>query len=187
MSDWCDTCQSWGNVHDKEKHDLAEGRRLRDEGMQKADAHAHPAWKAVAGAALVKLARTGEEFGAEDVTAIAGMPAQPNAIGSLFSTYAKRGVIVAVGFQQSSRASRHASRQLTWRGTEKARTFAAPPAPDLTERLPQGQMSILEPAWHCPNCDSEIDAKFVTIWDIAPKYGQAGCSKCMKKVTVQFR
>lgn len=167
--------------------DIEDGRRLRDEGMRKADAHVHPAWRAVASAALLELARTGRVFSAEDVTAIAGIPAQPNVIGSLFSTYARRGVIVEYGYVQATRASRHASRTLTWRGTAKAGSYLPPEPVQLKDQQPAGQQSIFTPGWHCPNCDHEIAKEFVTVWDIAPNYGQAFCQKCGKKVTVQLR
>lgn len=99
---------------------MDDGRRLRDEGMALVDEHEHPAWKAEADRVIRELAYGGRPFTAYDVTDRIGMPARPNAVGARFSAAARQGIIEDIGYTQSKRAARHASRQLVWRGTAEA-------------------------------------------------------------------
>jgi hypothetical protein len=85
--------------------------------MALVDEHTGQDWKTLADLEILRLARSGRNFTAEDVTSVVGIPPKANAVGSRFSSAARRGLIEAVGFAQSSRASRHASRSLAWRGT----------------------------------------------------------------------
>jgi len=153
--------------------------------MAQADRHSHPAWKAIAWATLIKMAQSGRDFTAEDVTAVAGMPiGNHNAVGSLFNTAAKRKIIEAVGFQQASRPDRKANTMKVWRGTAKAAVVAVA-EPEIPE--PTGQMGLLEPAWHCTVCDTELAPGVVNVHAISPLYGEAWCPRCLTKRQVQFR
>ena len=107
---------------------MDDGRRLRDEGMALVDEHEHPAWRAAADRAIRELAYAGSPFTAEDVISRVGMPNRPNAVGARFSAAARQGLIEDIGYAQSSRSTRHASRLLVWRGTVEARSAA--PVPD---------------------------------------------------------
>lgn len=102
---------------------MDEGRRRRDEGQERVDSHTDEAWKDAADAAIARLARTGRPFTAEDLTDLVGMPPRHNAIGSRFTTAARAGLIEEIGYKQSTRAARHASRMLVWRGTNPRPTL----------------------------------------------------------------
>lgn len=94
--------------------------------MERVDAHTHPAWKAMADQEIIRLARLGIHFNAQDVTDAVGLPARPNAVGARFSAASRRGIIVPVGYAQSTRPDRHASRMLVWQGTERAQAVEPP-------------------------------------------------------------
>ncbi len=91
------------------------GRDLRDEGMEHAS-RGQDAWKALAMLELQRQARTGNRITADSVTDVVGLPGRRNVIGALFSSAKRAGLIVEVGYEQATRKSRHASRQLVWRG-----------------------------------------------------------------------
>ena len=97
------------------------GRDLRDEGMERAE-RGQDAWKAMAWNELVRQSRTGSRITAASITDVVGLPGRRNAIGALFSKAKRAGLIAEVGFEQATRASRHASRQLVWRGTGPEQT-----------------------------------------------------------------
>lgn len=93
------------------------GDALKEQGMAAADGAADLVWRAAVDDAILTLAVTGGEFTAEDVRAIAGDPPDhPNALGARFSSAAKRGEIVRVGFRIATRASRHSHPIAVWRG-----------------------------------------------------------------------
>jgi D-arabinose 1-dehydrogenase-like Zn-dependent alcohol dehydrogenase len=85
-------------------------------GMAQADAAEHEAWKTKADAAIDQLAKSGKDFTAEDVRAIAGDPSRPNAFGARIQAAKRDGTIVRVGYRASQRASLHAHPIAVWRG-----------------------------------------------------------------------
>jgi hypothetical protein len=95
-----------------------EGSRLKSEGMALADAAEGDDWKARADRAIRELAASGQDFGAEDVRAIAGNPSRPNAFGSRFLAAARAGLIVKVGYRNSLRPSLHSHPVAVWRGVK---------------------------------------------------------------------
>ena len=97
------------------------GRELRDEGMEHAS-RGQDTWQALAWNELVRQARTGERISAATVTDVVGLPGRRNVIGALFNKARRAGLIVECGYEQATRASRHASRQLVWRGTGPEQT-----------------------------------------------------------------
>lgn len=92
------------------------GAQLRDEGMARALAAEHEAWKERATEAVELLAATGQEFTSDHVRDLAGEPSRPNAIGGILNGAKRNGIITVVGFAQATRASRHASVMRVWRG-----------------------------------------------------------------------
>jgi hypothetical protein len=88
-------------------------------GMAQADAAEHQAWKTKADAAIDRLAKSGKEFTAEDVRAIAGDPRRPNAFGARIRAAWKAGTIVKCGYRASQRASLHAHPIAVWRGSTR--------------------------------------------------------------------
>lgn len=109
----CDICDRWQGAPLHQ----ASGRQLRDQGMARAAAPLEDVpWRQEADRAVRSLARSGQTFSAEDVTAVAGRPIHPNAVGALLSSWKRRGLIEPVGFGQAERRERHASRMLQWRG-----------------------------------------------------------------------
>lgn len=161
--------------------ELEEGRRLRDEGMARVDANSHPAWRACADQTILDLAKSGREFAADDVTAVCGQPAHPNATGARFSAASRRGIIEPVGYRQAVRKERHASRMLTWRGTAKAgatpATLTAKPAPNPIQD---------ERTWKCTICQAEVHAGYVQ-QTISKGFGTGPCPRCHKSRTVALR
>ena len=110
------------NITPPEGQSMDDGRRLRDEGMALVNEHEDPAWQDEADRVIRELAYSGVAFTAQDLTNRIGMPTRPNAVGARFSAAARQGIIEDVGYAQSTRAARHASRMLVWRGTIEART-----------------------------------------------------------------
>lgn len=101
----------------------AEARAARDVGAQMAADSAHTSWRLAAEAAIRRLAGAGGLFTADDVhNAVGGPPGHVNAVGGLMIGAAKRGIIVADGYRQSSRPEAHARAVRTWRGVR-------PPSP----------------------------------------------------------
>lgn len=170
--------------------------RARDAGMALVDAHAHPAWKAMMDRTILDFARLGVEFGAGDVTAIVGMPANPNAIGARFSLAAQHGLIEVVSFGRSKRAARHAGSSRTWRGTAIAADFT-PPIPAVKKtatrrRAPFVPAEKLVPKmqWRCTFCATPVAAwQNVQVSAIAvdPRWGEARCEKCARRRTMSLR
>lgn len=81
-----------------------------------------PDWdRAVVVQAIETLAATGRTFTSDDLWRLGvPMPANPNALGALFSAARKRGVIECVGYQPSAREGRNASVVRVWRGRAAA-------------------------------------------------------------------
>lgn len=122
---WC-VCQSFvapaapAAPVDVQRAGLAEGRRLRDEGAERAgDGTAGvlaSAWREKAREALERLAATASDpFSADDLVELVGEPPVPNMLGALFLSASRRDVIQPVGFTVSRRPSAHARAQRTWR------------------------------------------------------------------------
>ena len=97
------------------------GRDLRDEGMEHAS-RGQDTWQALAWLELTRQARSGARISADSITDIVGLPGRRNVIGALFSSAKRAGLIVEVGYEQATRPSRHASRQLVWRGSGPEQT-----------------------------------------------------------------
>jgi hypothetical protein len=93
------------------------GAQLALEGMTLADGAASEEWKDRWDRAIAALARTGEEFTADDVRRIAGPPLDhPNAAGARFHAAARRGLIERTGYRKSARQILHAHPIAVWRG-----------------------------------------------------------------------
>lgn len=96
---------------------LAEAR-LRDEGMRSASRNTWTPWKRAAEEALEVLAHSGHDFTADDLIAEVGLPvaSSKNAVGPLFGTAAKQGLIRKVGYRISERPARRGGVVAIWRG-----------------------------------------------------------------------
>ena len=81
-------------------------------------------WRTAAHRAIRALAATGEAFGADELRACGlAEPPHPNHWGQAFSVARKAGVIVAVGADASSRASRARGLNRVWRGSSQMLGF----------------------------------------------------------------
>lgn len=94
------------------------GDLLRDQGAARADAAQPEEWKAAVDLEIARLARSGREFTADDVSSVVGdsPTGSQGAMGARFLAAAKRGVIVRVGYVKSSRPSVHAHPIAQWKG-----------------------------------------------------------------------
>lgn len=98
---------------------FSEGSALKESGMrlvETAEAIAGP-WVEQFDAELSRRAASGEEFSAEDITAVVGRPSHPNAVGARINAAARKGLIEKVGVVKASRRERHANEMRLWRGT----------------------------------------------------------------------
>ena len=96
------------------------GIELRDQGIASVSNNPSMAtWRSVARTRLAALAKSGMEFSADDVTAEAGIPSEPNAVGALFATAHKQNLIRPVGTRTGDNPQRHAGSQRVWVGVGK--------------------------------------------------------------------
>lgn len=96
------------------------GEQLRDDGAERVTDNTREDWIAAADAAIVRLARSGQPFSAEDVRAAVGdPPGHANAMGARMLAAAKHGLLEKIGYGKPTRASSHASVIAIWRGVSK--------------------------------------------------------------------
>ena len=107
----------------KQKRPPVSGAELRDAGIASVASNPSMAtWRSLARVELERLARSGAEFSADDLTAAVGIPTEPNAVGAVFAIAHKQGLIRAVGERTGDNPQRHAGHQRTWTGTRGGRT-----------------------------------------------------------------
>jgi hypothetical protein len=94
------------------------GERLKQEGAAAALAAAEAEWRAKAESKIEFYCLAGIEFTAEDIRlAIGDPPHHKNALGGLFISAARRGLIKSVGYENATRKSAHARPIRVWVGT----------------------------------------------------------------------
>lgn len=102
--------------------DLAEGRRRRDAGMERVTANTPLDWRVRFDAVLVRLARGGEPFTSEDITAVVGLPRRAgsggnNVVGARMRRARGLGWIAKTGaYVPARRANQHATVIAQWVG-----------------------------------------------------------------------
>lgn len=96
---------------------LFEGRRLRDEGVERVELAEGERWKVAARAWVVRRAAMPGEFNADDLRAAVGSPERPNAMGAVFLWAVKQGLIRMTGLRQRRAANAHAQRIAVYTGT----------------------------------------------------------------------
>lgn len=96
---------------------LFDGRRLRDEGIERVELAEGEEWKEAARAWVARRAAQPGEFNADDLRAVVGSPERPNAMGAVFLWAVKRGLIRMVGLRQRRAANAHAQRIAVYVGT----------------------------------------------------------------------
>jgi hypothetical protein len=84
------------------------GEDLRDEGTARVSTNAPEEWVALCDAIIRQLARSGEEFTAEEVRIWTGNPPHPNALGARFLVASKANLIRRVGYRNATRPEAHA-------------------------------------------------------------------------------
>ncbi len=101
--------------------DLTEGKVQRDKGINAAlFAPGMDVWTLRAEKAVQRLLSQGRTFTSDDVVELAGLPRiesapnRNNAVGALFQSLAKRGVIKRVGYTKTRRAIGHARVVSVW-------------------------------------------------------------------------
>ncbi len=92
------------------------GEELRDEGSEKVTRNAPDEWLALCDAIIRQLARSGEEFTAEEVRMWCGNPPHPNAIGARFLVASKARIITRTGYRNATRPEAHARVLRVYRG-----------------------------------------------------------------------
>ena len=106
----------------RSKNELPAGEALKAEGMARVgenqDADDGGAWRELARVTMVQLANAGEDFNADNLTTICGLPERRNTIGGIFSWALKKKppLIHRVGERKALRASGHARRVIIYRG-----------------------------------------------------------------------
>lgn len=106
---------------------MTTGIELRDEGTEAviaADVAVHRNAGIIIKNTIEQLARTGNEFTADDVRqaltdnpkVVAALKEHPNLMPALIANASKSGRIAPVGLYRPTRSSRRASRNLVWRG-----------------------------------------------------------------------
>jgi hypothetical protein len=99
-----------------------QGSLLKSTGIARVSAATSPEWMDAAMAWITWLAQRGPPFTSENIIEEIGQPTdihgnpKPNAMGAVFCAAARRGLIVRTGYQQATRASRHAGMISVWRG-----------------------------------------------------------------------
>lgn len=106
---------------------VAEARQRRDDGTAVADHAADVVIRRALADAIEARATTGHTFTSDDIHADVGpvLDAWPQLLGARFNAAAKAGLIVRVGYRQSTRPSRHAAVIAMWQGVEQAQERAA--------------------------------------------------------------
>lgn len=89
---------------------------VRDAGEQQALSFDGGAWSDAAWRELVRLARTGREFSADDLIDEVGLPDSPGTCGATIGAARRAGLIRAVGYTTSRRVTRHGGVQRLWKG-----------------------------------------------------------------------
>jgi hypothetical protein len=111
-------------MHEQDMNDddgLFEGRRLRDEGMERVMENTSKKWKDRFERAIVSLADAGIPFDAVDVRMICGdPPGHPNAFGAMMNSVIKRKLITRLKevTVHSSRPPAHGRRLMLYIGNE---------------------------------------------------------------------
>ena len=100
---------------DLERYRAALVNRAADTGMEVAG-RSDPDYQEAAFTAIQDLARSGDVFSSDEISAILGPAPSPGAIGAAFRRAARAGVIEACGYTTSKRVSRHGGLQRLWRG-----------------------------------------------------------------------
>jgi hypothetical protein len=88
---------------------MTTGTTLRDMGVYRVSKNTPQAWKDSGLSIIMCLVANGNEITAEDVREWVGEPPSPNAMGALFLTACRAGIVVRVGYRQAKRPERHAS------------------------------------------------------------------------------
>lgn len=96
--------------------DVAEGERLKSEGMARAAAAEQLGWNQKCDLAIRLMATGHKPFTAEHVRRIAGDPEHPNAFGARFNAAARAGIIRKVGYELSTRPTLHRHPIAQWVG-----------------------------------------------------------------------
>ena len=91
----------------------------RSSGEQAARSGIADDWSDAAWREIHRLAQTGRQFSADDVTSAIGSAPSPGACGAVFRAAAGTGLIVCVGVQTSKRIQRHGGIQRLWAGAER--------------------------------------------------------------------
>ncbi|MEU9597236.1 hypothetical protein AB0E06_10530 [Streptomyces sp. NPDC048109] len=107
--------------------DPAAGETAKADGMALAAANTSVSWADACAAAIKLMARRGTAFQAADLIAegLVDEPDSPNRWGPAFLRASAAGVIEAVGYAKSKRATVHSSICRTWQGTADYRRAAA--------------------------------------------------------------
>lgn len=103
----------------EQPRDVAQGETLKRAGMAAAveTTERHEiGWVEAFDEELRRLARAGEPFTSEDVTAAVGQPPSSGAVGARMAAAARRGTIVAIGHRKAERVNQHATEIKLWRG-----------------------------------------------------------------------
>ena len=101
--------------------DLEAARTARDDGITQVDANSDDEWRNKVDRVILVYARLyPNDFTSDDVRAyVAAEPHNPNAWGARLAHAARQGIIVKVGYRQSTRTAGHARAVAVWRGVQR--------------------------------------------------------------------
>jgi hypothetical protein len=85
------------------------GTTLRDLGVYRVSKNTPQSWRDSGLSVIMTLVANGNEITAEDVRQWIGEPPTPNAMGALFLTACRAGIVTRIGYRQATRPERHAS------------------------------------------------------------------------------
>lgn len=100
--------------------DLEAARNARDDGITQVDANSDDEWAAEVDKVIDLFAADLETFTSDEVRAVVVRePHHDNAWGARFANAARQGIIVKVGYRQSTRTAGHARAVAVWKGVQR--------------------------------------------------------------------
>ena len=100
--------------------DLKAARNARDDGITQVDANSDDKWREAVDILIHQFASAGQTFTSDDLRqCITQEPHHDNAWGARFANAARQGIIVKVGYRQSTRTAGHARAVAVWKGVQR--------------------------------------------------------------------
>lgn len=124
--------------------ELLEGRRLRDEGVERVELAEGEDWKDAARGWLARRAAQPGEFNADDLRAAVGSPERPNAMGAVFLWAVRQGAGADGGHAPAQSGERSRATHCGLRGRARLKKMPCRPRPVMRETM---RFSRAYPHW----------------------------------------